>query len=713
MAAFEPGTVFQQALDDMYYVDYTIDGAGNTDVPSPEDFSDWILTTSSDGSMVQQFTPQTPAAASPSKTSPQSFLTSPGPLILTPSSSADRPDQDGDGQDTDFGDYTPSLNFDENLLDDLYNGNSRQSLHYQPMLNMAPESSAGVQLYPNDVQVPCISGDTNDDLAEWTRNPYVESLWSNATDPSAAQHVQFTDGLAVPANSAQDYAIPSSTFARIPSTFPGSWPSESGVMDFPDPRPCDPGIMGFLHPQRSVLGVAGFPVPQPSDPVPVSVYDWEDEALMPQSYDVLDYHWNSHPNYPRSDRDLGQTTHVDAVLVSRNAPKTNVAGWGSQTQHGRALPHQAGQVGDVTVSQPRMSAAGSNQVLEYPTPSTSNPTSRVVTLGREQASRPRLPILRVDPQHTSPRASRLSGPTTSRHIPLAEPSSSSARSESVGSPELPRSELASTAGRSRRGGRRKDMHLDDLAKRKISAMRQRGACWTCALRRDPCEEGDPCPRCIAQSLRSRPNHFGCDRSKLWELVDDFLPSSMTLMHTKQPIIEAMRLNVAEMNSVKIKVHITVGCGPWLQWDLCSFRPCNQDITVQVEYVKNPLTGQCERKLKRSLPLMIPKLDGIDANAFSSYLDLMLSPQHLPSFAWKCFDEEEDDFQRRLLQAICALYQKTLDPEVSTQINAEARQNTANDRTAQKPTPASHPHDHNNLHNGAHHDPPARNHRQRP
>nr|POE96617.1 hypothetical protein CFP56_78619 [Quercus suber] len=80
-------------------------------------------------------------------------------------------------------------------------------------------------------------------------------------------------------------------------------------------------------------------------------------------------------------------------------------------------------------------------------------------------------------------------------------------------PAVPGQHLSQTSSQvdrtmTRRGGRRRHTHLPDQARIKSHKMRKTGACWGCALQRDP---------------KGHIYYFPCDRSKLPDLVLDFLP----------------------------------------------------------------------------------------------------------------------------------------------------------------------------------------------
>lgn len=609
-------------LDMDYYGNY--EDISIVEEPPHDGLDDWLRVLAPN-SPTDNFTPGTPAR-SPSKKSQHSSLTSPEAPVLTPSSSDDHRDHEESGAPEPEG-FSSSLSSDGNLYDDLLYDQSA-SFHYDHYLVMEDTRSSTDGQQSSDGAHA--SGLVNDP-AIWPHSaPFPEWLENDLAPGIHQQHLEYDTGVPISQSQTRSTQAPSAaiSYAQVPHSYSGIGQSDvdqSGFLYTNTPQ--------VWHPQphngNDSFGSLSAPgVPLKSSPNGLFL------AHQGQSW-----------------QPFAPSVHQQGIsLPSRTTQHANASVQRQPTTAPQRKQTRTTQTSrDQSTTMLRLQPPSSHGYNSTNVPASALARSQHYTYAArpEQARMLHAPALHVSTQPASLRA----GPSATQRISPIQPSASS-KSGSVASPVLRRSE---PHNRRNRGGRQRDMHLPDLAKKKIHAMRQRGACWTCALQRDPCEEGDPCPRCQAQSQRARPHHFGCDRSKLWELVDDFLPSSMTLMHTKQPILEAMLQNVAETSNMRIKVFLTCGCGPWLPWDLCSFRPKGDDITVQLQYIKNPQTGRCERRVKRSLPLMIPKLDGIDADAFSSYLDLMLGQQYLWGFGWKCFEEEEDDFQTRLLQYLCGLY----------------------------------------------------------
>ncbi|OQO07692.1 hypothetical protein B0A48_07389 [Cryoendolithus antarcticus] len=216
---------------------------------------------------------------------------------------------------------------------------------------------------------------------------------------------------------------------------------------------------------------------------------------------------------------------------------------------------------------------------------------------------------------------------------------------------------------SAKGGRKKNTHLNDETRQKSSTMRKRGACWRCAMQRDPCDGGDPCTRCQMRWQKGQQYFFDCDRSKLPDFVLDFLPPSLTLMHQKQTIENCVREQVQFWDFKRpVVVHLTSGYGPPLRWTLYEFVPSTQEYLGQVQFRQNPSTGRSVRSDRYSPPLGITKIETSDDAHFKNYLDELMESHHLGDFPWTCFEEESqvNDFQATTLALLVQLYARTQD-----------------------------------------------------
>ncbi|KAK4896340.1 hypothetical protein LTR49_028159 [Elasticomyces elasticus] len=144
-------------------------------------------------------------------------------------------------------------------------------------------------------------------------------------------------------------------------------------------------------------------------------------------------------------------------------------------------------------------------------------------------------------------------------------------------------------------------------------------------------------------------------------------ASMTGMHQKQSIEDYVAHNVVRWDrDNSIDIWLTCGYGPALRWRLYEFQPKDDEPCWQFQYLQDPVTHQQIQIKKYSPPFGLMKLEASDNAHFDGYLEQLLNPQHLADFGWTCFEEETqvDDFQARLLQAICDLVTGTRDNEVT-------------------------------------------------
>ncbi|KAK4500068.1 hypothetical protein PRZ48_008254 [Zasmidium cellare] len=226
---------------------------------------------------------------------------------------------------------------------------------------------------------------------------------------------------------------------------------------------------------------------------------------------------------------------------------------------------------------------------------------------------------------------------------------------------------SSQTERARRGGRTRNSHLTEHTRQKSHAMRKVGACWRCAMQRDPCDDGNPCSRCLMRSQRGQTYFFDCDRSKLPDFVHDFLPpqASMTLMHQKQSIEDTVSEQVFQWDLDNgIDVYLSSGYGPPLRWTMFEFKPRTNELLSQLQYFQNASTGRSVHQQKYSPPFGLIKIDTSDDAHFDTYLDQLLEPQNLLDFGWSCYEEESqvdpEEFQAKMLDFMCQLHMRTAD-----------------------------------------------------
>ena len=192
-----------------------------------------------------------------------------------------------------------------------------------------------------------------------------------------------------------------------------------------------------------------------------------------------------------------------------------------------------------------------------------------------------------------------------------------------------------------------------------------------------------------RSQRGQTAFFGCDRTKLPDLVHDFLPresqtlsfilpmppftdefkASMTVMHQKQSIEDCVNEQVLQWDyNSAIDIYLVSGYGPALRWKLYEFMPRTPELLKQFQYFQNVDTGQSILQPKYSPPYGLLKLDTSDEAHFKAYLSELLKSEHLLDLGWSVYEEEclvdDEYFQAQTLQLMCELYLRTRDTNVS-------------------------------------------------
>ncbi|KXT06336.1 hypothetical protein AC578_9168 [Pseudocercospora eumusae] len=219
-----------------------------------------------------------------------------------------------------------------------------------------------------------------------------------------------------------------------------------------------------------------------------------------------------------------------------------------------------------------------------------------------------------------------------------------------------------------KGGRKRGIPLTEPSRARSHQMRKIGACWRCAMQRDPCDHGDPCSRCAMRSQRGHNYYFGCERSKLPDLVDDFLPQSLCFEHTKAVLEGLVRTEVVDWHRENsIDVYLSCGYGPPLRWKVTEFSPKSPKLLWQLQYFQDPRTGRSMHRKKYSPPYGLLKLDGVDEKNFDDYLKDLLEPFHLNELGTSFYAEEnhvdQDMFQCRVLDMMSRLYIGTSDDKL--------------------------------------------------
>lgn len=287
--------------------------------------------------------------------------------------------------------------------------------------------------------------------------------------------------------------------------------------------------------------------------IPFRTYN-DGSVQMPSSFDDTTFL----PQHPPS---LHQHQHVATTLPGQRLNQTFDA-FGSiapQQQYGGFSAHdfayQGNQISSTTVPPPQPSrvvpsnANALQQSTRQPL-SGAQQTNTNTSAPSRSRRQPQLHQTQFDPSpHVDEKAASSSkrSPTNASGHNFST-STFSARPAnpypSLVKREPPSQSATSSTGpfrssQTKRGGRTRNSHLTAHTRQKSHAMRKVGACWRCAMQRDPvssmsyswsfeltllqCDDGNPCSRCLMRSQRGQTYFFDCDRSKLPDFVHDFLP----------------------------------------------------------------------------------------------------------------------------------------------------------------------------------------------
>ncbi|KAF1983133.1 hypothetical protein K402DRAFT_396850 [Aulographum hederae CBS 113979] len=204
----------------------------------------------------------------------------------------------------------------------------------------------------------------------------------------------------------------------------------------------------------------------------------------------------------------------------------------------------------------------------------------------------------------------------------------------------------------RAGGRQVGSHLNPDTAARTKLMREHGSCWLCCLQRDKCTPGEVCQRCSKRNSRPQQDHgLGCDRTKLTDLKDTFLPDFLTVQHLPKALLDFTDKHIRSWLSVSIKVKLTLIWGlPTVDLEMYEFEPKTGELERQFQYVLNPKTGKNERICKTSPPLGMMMIENTDKRRYDKFLNDVVD-RHMDHFIKRCYGYESDDFQLRLLQLL--------------------------------------------------------------
>ncbi|KAF1355198.1 hypothetical protein BDV97DRAFT_99515 [Delphinella strobiligena] len=205
-------------------------------------------------------------------------------------------------------------------------------------------------------------------------------------------------------------------------------------------------------------------------------------------------------------------------------------------------------------------------------------------------------------------------------------------------------------------GSRRRGSLGISKRAEILQTREKGACWVCALQKDPCGPERTCKRCALREQRGQANLLGCVRTQLQEMTTTFLPVSMTKMHQRDEIITYIQDRLTgwtnSEDSSGIEVHLTTGFGPPFKWTLHEFIPAWPEVLSRYQHRTDDDGKTWYRTTTLSPPLGLKKLDKTDKHFLNKHIKDM-TINHLDDFRHACF-EGEDSFKARLTSLLCSL-----------------------------------------------------------
>ncbi|KAF2842791.1 hypothetical protein M501DRAFT_993562 [Patellaria atrata CBS 101060] len=206
------------------------------------------------------------------------------------------------------------------------------------------------------------------------------------------------------------------------------------------------------------------------------------------------------------------------------------------------------------------------------------------------------------------------------------------------------------------GGRRKGTHLLPEKAEKTKLMRKEGSCWTCCFQRDECTPGDKCDRCSKKNYRGVPSdhQFGCNRTRLFELIEYFMPELMVGIHDEKVLRQFGDKHIRRWTGNHVQLALVPGQGlPPLTCETYEFHPSTGELLRQFQYKNNPDTGECTREIKKSPPLGMQQLNAHNLRQYETYIDT-IADKYPDQFIELFYGEEDNDFSERLLKLISNL-----------------------------------------------------------
>ncbi|KAF2098497.1 hypothetical protein NA57DRAFT_75739 [Rhizodiscina lignyota] len=199
------------------------------------------------------------------------------------------------------------------------------------------------------------------------------------------------------------------------------------------------------------------------------------------------------------------------------------------------------------------------------------------------------------------------------------------------------------------GGRQLGHKFDSEKANKIKERREDGACWVCSLQRDECSGGDICQRCHRRSSRPHADvTLGCDRTKLQDLKDIFVPKIITAMYEKKAVEDFARAHIGywHKKAIIVPCKLIWGFAP-IEVEMYEFAPRDEVIRHSVLGVSDWVTNTSDIEKMLSPPLGMEMINGHDSQKFNQEVDDIVN-NWLHIFVPRFYSKSEDEFPKRLL-----------------------------------------------------------------
>ncbi|KAF2671260.1 hypothetical protein BT63DRAFT_453660 [Microthyrium microscopicum] len=207
-----------------------------------------------------------------------------------------------------------------------------------------------------------------------------------------------------------------------------------------------------------------------------------------------------------------------------------------------------------------------------------------------------------------------------------------------------------------RGGREKGTYkLTPQKAQEVRERREQGACWTCALQRDVCSQGEICNRCqkrIERGVLDSTDSLCCVREKLYDFMQYFIPHQMNAHNDERTVKQFAEAHIRGFTNQSITIKITpIWSFPGVECELFLFEPRDAELLTQRVFWLNRKTNKYEAKECQSPPVSVKRIGSNpeDQQIYENYFDMLAgSPDYMLKFAGDIlFRDQVDPFLSRL------------------------------------------------------------------